>query len=115
MSIGAVNVKNMKSAFVALEGACQSSLSSSFRSADTLTYHRKERMQYPSWEASQNEFAHARSAFERALDMDPWSVPFWLTYTETELKSRNIQHSCNMFDHVQRVSAPCSASFFFMF
>ena len=92
MSIGAVNVKNMKSAFVALEGACRSSLSS-FHSADTLTYLRKEWIQDPSWEASQNEFAHARSAFERAFDMDPWSVPFWLTYTETALKSRNVQHS----------------------
>ena len=92
MSIGAINVKNMKSAFVALKGACQSSLSS-FHSADTLTYHRKEWIQDPSWEASQNEFAHACSAFERTFDMDPWSVPFWLTYTKTVLKSHNIQHS----------------------
>jgi crooked neck len=67
-----VNVKNMKnSTFVTLEGACQSSFSSSFHSADTLTYHRKEWIQYPSWKALQNKFAHARSAFECALNMDP--------------------------------------------
>ena len=98
MSIAVVNVKNTKSAFVALEGACQSSFSPSFHSADTLTYHRKEWIQYASWEASQNEFARARSVFERALDVDPRSVPLWLTYTETELKSRNVQHSRNLFD-----------------
>ena len=39
----------------------------------------------------------------------------WLTYTETELKSRNVQHLRNLFNSVQRVSAPCSVSFFFMF
>ena len=59
---------------------------------------RKEWLQYASWEASQNEFARARSVFERALDVDPRSVPLWLTYTETELKSRNVQHARNLFD-----------------
>jgi crooked neck len=63
-----------------------------------LTYRRKEWIQYASWEASQNEFARARSVFERALDVDSRSVPLWLTYTETELKSRNVQHSRNLFD-----------------
>jgi hypothetical protein len=115
MSIGVVNVKNMESAFVALEGTCQSSFSPSFHSTDTLTCRRKEWIQYASWEVSQNEFAHTRSVFERALDVDPWSVPLWLTYTETELKSRNVQHSRNIFDRVLRVSAPCLAFLFFMF
>ncbi|KAN0109551.1 hypothetical protein V8E52_009194 [Russula decolorans] len=58
----------------------------------------KEWLQYASWEASQNEFARARSVFERALDVDPQSGPLWLTYTETELKSRNVQHARNLFD-----------------
>ncbi|KAF8497518.1 hypothetical protein F5888DRAFT_1698636 [Russula emetica] len=58
----------------------------------------KEWIQYASWEASQNEFARARSVFERALDVDPQSGPLWLTYTETELKSRNVQHARNLFD-----------------
>jgi len=30
--------------------------------------------------------------------VDSRSVPLWLTYTETELKSRNVQHSRNLFD-----------------
>ena len=125
----------MKSAFVALEGACQSLFSSSFHSADTLTYHRKEWIQYSSWEASQNEFAHARSAFERAHDVDPWSVSLWLTYTGTQLKSRNASRSrnhskshpeseCTLFSqffcHVLtcpsrcclRLVSPCSVGFF---
>ena len=83
MSIGVINIRNMKSTFVAIEGACQSLFFSSFYSIDMLTYHRKEWIQYPGWEASQNEFAHACLAFECALDVDPWSVSLWLTYTKT--------------------------------
>ena len=65
-----------------------------------------------SWEALQNEFACTRSVFEHALDVDPWSVPLWLTHTEAELKSRNVQHLRNIFNYVQRVSVPCFVSFF---
>jgi crooked neck len=36
--------------------------------------------------------------FERALDVDARSVQLWLTYTEMELKGRNVQHSRNLFD-----------------
>ncbi|KAG1725862.1 hypothetical protein EDB19DRAFT_1946632, partial [Suillus lakei] len=50
------------------------------------------------WEASQNEFDRSRSIFERALDVDPRSVQLWLSYTEMELKSRNVQHARNLFD-----------------
>jgi len=48
--------------------------------------------------ASQNEFARSRSIFERALDVDPRSIQLWLSYTEMELKSRNVQHARNLFD-----------------
>jgi len=48
--------------------------------------------------ASQNEFARSRSVFERALDVDPRSIQLWLSYTEMELKSRNVQHARNLFD-----------------
>src|SRR6266436_1481646 len=40
----------------------------------------------------------SRSVFERALDVDPRSIQLWLSYTEMELKSRNIQHAHNLFD-----------------
>jgi tetratricopeptide (TPR) repeat protein len=36
--------------------------------------------------------------FERALDVDPRSIQLWLSYTEMELKSRNVQHARNLFD-----------------
>lgn len=49
-------------------------------------------------QASQNEFARSRSIFERALDVDPRSIQLWLSYTEMELKSRNVQHARNLFD-----------------
>ena len=49
-------------------------------------------------QASQNEFDRSRSVFERALDVDPRSIQLWLSYTEMELKSRNIQHARNLFD-----------------
>ncbi|TFY75779.1 hypothetical protein EWM64_g8233 [Hericium alpestre] len=58
----------------------------------------KEWLQYANWEASQSEFARARSIFERALDVDPRSVQLWLSYSETELKARNVQHARNLFD-----------------
>jgi tetratricopeptide (TPR) repeat protein len=38
------------------------------------------------------------SVFERALDVDSRSVKLWLSYTEMELKSRNVQHARNLFD-----------------
>ena len=81
--------------------------------------HRKEWLQYAIWEvchllpivsnnchltilpygqASQNKFARSRSIFEQALDIDPRSNQLWLSYTEMELKSRNVQHARNLFD-----------------
>ncbi|EGG07224.1 uncharacterized protein MELLADRAFT_43256 [Melampsora larici-populina 98AG31] len=53
---------------------------------------------YGTWEASQSEFARARSVFERALDVAPTSEKLWLSYCEMELKARNIQHARNLFD-----------------
>jgi len=50
------------------------------------------------YQSSQNEFARSRSVFERALDVDPRSIQLWLSYTEMELKSRNVQHARNLFD-----------------
>lgn len=32
------------------------------------------------------------------MDVDPRSVQLWLSYTEMELKSRNVQHARNLFD-----------------
>lgn len=49
-------------------------------------------------QASQGEYARSRSVFERALDVDPRSVQLWLSYTEMELKGRNVQHARNLFD-----------------
>jgi crooked neck len=48
--------------------------------------------------ASQGEYDRARSVFERALDVDARAIQLWLTYTEMELKARNVQHARNLFD-----------------
>ncbi|KAJ7701919.1 hypothetical protein B0H17DRAFT_1157680 [Mycena rosella] len=37
-------------------------------------------LQYANWEATQNGFAHSRSVFERALDVDPRSAQLWPSY-----------------------------------
>lgn len=98
MNTVVVNARNLKSVSAAHEAACMISSVLSPHWPDFHICSRKEWLQYASWEASQNEFARARSVFERALDVDPRSVPLWLTYTETELKSRNVQHARNLFD-----------------
>ncbi|KAG1741196.1 hypothetical protein EDD22DRAFT_921500 [Suillus occidentalis] len=46
----------------------------------------------------QDEFDRLCFIFERALDVDPRSAQLWLSYTEMELKSRNVQHARNLFD-----------------
>ncbi|KAE9387247.1 hypothetical protein BT96DRAFT_1005301 [Gymnopus androsaceus JB14] len=48
--------------------------------------------------ALQNKFARSHSVYERALDVDPQNIQLWLSYTEMELKSRNVQHSRNLFN-----------------
>lgn len=42
----------------------------------------REWIKYANFEASQGEFARARSVFERALDVDPTAVRLWLSYTD---------------------------------
>lgn len=36
--------------------------------------------------------------FERALDVDPRSIPLWIKYTDMELKARNINLARNLYD-----------------
>ena len=36
--------------------------------------------------------------YERALVVDPRATKLWLSYTEMELKARNIQHARNLYD-----------------
>ena len=40
----------------------------------------------------------SRSVYERALDVDPTDVKLWMSYTEMELKARNVAHARNLFD-----------------
>ncbi|KIM66083.1 hypothetical protein SCLCIDRAFT_1211699, partial [Scleroderma citrinum Foug A] len=58
----------------------------------------KKWTQYASWEVSQGESDRSRSVFEHALDVDPCSMPLWLSYTEMELKNCNVQHVRNLFN-----------------
>lgn len=55
-------------------------------------------MRYAQWELDQQEFARARSIFERALDVDSQNVPLWIRYIQCELKTRNINHARNLLD-----------------
>ncbi|OLL25703.1 Pre-mRNA-splicing factor CLF1 [Neolecta irregularis DAH-3] len=65
---------------------------------------RRNRLQMGNWkryaqfEVEQNEFARARSVFERALDVTYQDIPLWLAYIDMEMKSRNIQHARNLLD-----------------
>lgn len=55
-------------------------------------------MRYAQWELDQQEFARARSVFERALDVDSTQVPLWIRYIKSELKTRNVNHARNLLD-----------------
>lgn len=53
----------------------------------------REWIKYANFEASQGEFARARSVFERALDVDPTAVKTWLSYTDMVRESIH-SHMC---------------------
>ncbi|KAJ7247256.1 hypothetical protein C8J57DRAFT_1475806 [Mycena rebaudengoi] len=45
-----------------------------------------------------------------ALDVDPRSIQLWLSYSEMELKSHNVQHARNLFDAVVQERLPRGAA-----
>ncbi|UIZ22335.1 hypothetical protein KXD40_005355 [Peronospora effusa] len=55
-------------------------------------------MKYAAWEESQEEFARARSIFERALDVDYKATTIWLKYAEMEMRHKFVNHARNVWD-----------------
>ncbi|OWZ22479.1 Pre-mRNA-splicing factor, Crooked neck [Phytophthora megakarya] len=55
-------------------------------------------MKYATWEESQEEFARARSVFERALDVDYKATTIWLKYAEMEMRHKFVNHARNVWD-----------------
>ncbi|RLN54707.1 hypothetical protein BBJ29_008128 [Phytophthora kernoviae] len=55
-------------------------------------------MKYATWEESQEEFARARSVFERALDVDYKAPTIWLKYAEMEMRHKFVNHARNIWD-----------------
>ena len=47
-------------------------------------------MKYAEWEANFKNFKHARSIYERALEVDYQNVTLWLRYAEMEMKNKFI-------------------------
>ncbi len=55
-------------------------------------------IRYAKWEETQNEFARARSIYERAIDMDHRTHVIWLHYAEMEMRHKFINHARNVWD-----------------
>jgi hypothetical protein len=45
---------------------------------------------YATWEEQQEDYARARSVYERALDVDHRTVTLWLRYAEMEMKQKQV-------------------------
>ncbi|KAE9980319.1 hypothetical protein BLS_008084 [Venturia inaequalis] len=57
-------------------------------------------LRYAQWEIEQNQFARARSVFERCLEFHSANPVVWIRYVDAELKTRNINHARNLLDRV---------------
>ena len=53
---------------------------------------------YAAWEEEQQEFARARSVFERGVDVDYRDQSLWLKYTEMEMRNKFVNHARNLYD-----------------
>lgn len=54
-------------------------------------------MKYAAWEESQEEFARARSIFERALDVDYKATTIWLKYADFQIFTAIIEVKCHLY------------------
>eukprot|EP00123_Amoebidium_parasiticum_P012254 comp21226_c0_seq1/m.28880 comp21226_c0_seq1/g.28880 ORF comp21226_c0_seq1/g.28880 comp21226_c0_seq1/m.28880 type:complete len:692 (-) comp21226_c0_seq1:5-2080(-) len=60
-------------------------------------------LKYAKFEENLQEYARARSIYERALDQDHRNVTLYLRYAEMEMKHRNINHARNLFDRATTI------------
>uniref|UniRef100_A0A0D9WQS8 Pre-mRNA-splicing factor Syf1/CRNKL1-like C-terminal HAT-repeats domain-containing protein n=1 Tax=Leersia perrieri TaxID=77586 RepID=A0A0D9WQS8_9ORYZ len=55
-------------------------------------------VKYAKWEEQQQDFARARSVYERALDVAHRDHTLWLKYAEFEMRNRFVNHARNVWD-----------------
>ncbi|KAG8390551.1 hypothetical protein BUALT_Bualt01G0095200 [Buddleja alternifolia] len=55
-------------------------------------------VKYAEWEESQNDFARARSVWERAVEMDYRDHTLWLKYGEFEMRNKFVDHARNVWE-----------------
>ncbi|XLU46496.1 hypothetical protein S245_041310, partial [Arachis hypogaea] len=55
-------------------------------------------IKYAQWEESQKDFERARSAWEKALEIDNKNHTLWLKYAEMEMKNKFINHARNVWN-----------------
>eukprot|EP01134_Creolimax_fragrantissima_P000225 CFRG0225T1 len=55
-------------------------------------------LKYAKFEESQQEFARARSVYERAIDNDHRNIGLWMKYAEMEMRHRAVNHARNVWD-----------------
>ena len=60
-------------------------------------------IEYAQWEMNMKEYRRARSIFERALDVHPYSQPLWSKYAENEIKNKFIDHARNIYERVTTI------------
>eukprot|EP00038_Savillea_parva_P008450 m.177048 g.177048 ORF g.177048 m.177048 type:complete len:774 (+) comp14276_c0_seq1:253-2574(+) len=55
-------------------------------------------IKYAAWEDKNQEYARARSIYERALDVEYRNVTLWLKYAEMEMRQKQVNHARNIWD-----------------
>lgn len=55
-------------------------------------------IKYAEWEFNMKEYRRARSIFERAIDVHPYTIQLWLKYTENEMKNKFVDHARNIWE-----------------
>lgn len=60
-------------------------------------------IRYAEWEGMLQEYRRARSIFERALDVTPYTPSLWLRYAEFEMKHKFLNHARNVFERATTI------------
>ncbi|KAL0447809.1 UNVERIFIED_CONTAM: Crooked neck-like protein 1 [Sesamum latifolium] len=60
-------------------------------------------VKYAKWEESQEDYARARSVWERALEVDYRDHTLWLKYADFEMKNKFVNHARNVWDRATQL------------
>ena len=69
-------------------------------------------LRYARFEMEQQDYARARSIYERALDVDPRNTTLWLKYAEMEATLKNVNLARNVWDRAVTVLPRMDAFWF---